>query len=281
MIARASWRPAPVRSAVTDVSCHGVVSYPCAWYSTACSRLSSLSASLATFDSGVLPVSYSATRSWNTLAASFGHACRLVHGDAFCGLRGHVGAADCGHIADPGLSRVMQQAHGRRAPHIRAFDRGQDHAHDAHPERVLGDRLREPHQPQPARAGQVLERADLEQVGGRPGERFLIVRRRGQAHLIADEDAASDLAAHEALGTKSVDRRLHCLPRHPEESCELLAGLKPGPGLELAREDRCADAGGDLDVRRPRIRPVYGLHTRNATACLDRQAVLSTRCPDA
>src|SRR6267143_6626530 len=96
---------------------------------------------------------------------------------------------------------------------------------------MLGDRLwqRDP-ETQPSRPGQVLERADLEQVRGHAGKRLLGIRRRRQAHLIADEDAAPDLAAHEALGPEGVDRRLHRLPRHAEEPGESWPDWSRVPG---------------------------------------------------
>src|SRR2546430_8866244 len=72
---------------------------------------------------------------------------------------------------------------------------------------------------------------------------FFSSRRR---HTRFDCDWSSDVC--------SSDLRLHCLPRHPEEPRELLAGLEPGAGLELAGEYRRANAGGDLDIRRARVR---------------------------
>lgn len=72
MMASASLFADPVRSAFTEFSCHGSVSWPRAAYSAACSKVSSLSASRAALASMVSTASNLATRSRNTSATGSG-----------------------------------------------------------------------------------------------------------------------------------------------------------------------------------------------------------------
>ena len=96
---------------------------------------------------------------------------------------------------------------------------------DADPERVLGDgfRLRDAEQ-EPARAGDVLQVAHLEQEGRRSGERVLCLLRGRQARLIPHVDAAAALGADEPLVGESADCLLHRHVGDAEELGQLGAG---------------------------------------------------------
>src|SRR5580698_1680858 len=160
-----------VARAATEVSIHDcTLAWPCSWYSRACSRQSSLSASRAQRASSVSPASYSLTAAEIIPATAGGSGPYLVLGHYFVAGCGDVTLGQVRDVGSSGFLAVVPQREERGALRISTFHNGDHRGGNTGTERMVSDRFRRRDASQrPAGPLVPLEQPDLvEETGGVP-----------------------------------------------------------------------------------------------------------------